>query len=104
MSKHTPGPWHVVNGTFDTMIADAGRKFVAEVTTTGMGYAVRPNAELIAAAPDLLAALREITEQYERLLVESRITKRDADAVRALLPEYTAAARAAIAKATGEQA
>lgn len=60
------------------------------------------NARLIAAAPDLLAALQEMTKQYERLLVESRITKRDAKAMREMLPHYTGAARAAIAKATGD--
>lgn len=49
------------------------------------------------AATTLLMALQTLVADYERLLVESRITKRDAQAVRDLLPQYTADARQAIA-------
>lgn len=62
------------------------------------------NARLIANAPALLEALQEMTDQYERLLVESRITQRDAKAMRKMMPHYTGAARAVIAQATGEKA
>lgn len=58
MNKHTPGPWHVVDGTFNTMIASDKGFYVTEVKQTGMGHAVEPNARLIASAPDLLDALR----------------------------------------------
>jgi len=61
MSGHTPGPWVVdagkplmvlaENGGFAVLISEAGRK----VTTTD-----KANARLIAAAPDLLEALREM--------------------------------------------
>lgn len=78
-----------------------GSRTVAEVFTDqepGDQYAT---AALFAAAPALLAALEDITERYERLLVESRITKRDAESMREMLPFYTEQARAAIARAKG---
>ena len=70
-------------------------------TNHNPGPCSEADARLIAAAPDLLAALEDITERYERLLVDSRITKRDAEAMRETLPYYTEQARAAIARATG---
>lgn len=57
-------------------------------------------ATLFAASEDLLAELIDMTAKYEQLLVESHITKRDAEAMKAMIPHYTASARAAIAKAT----
>jgi hypothetical protein len=53
MSKHTPGPWHVANG----VQIRGQRDQIARVwmMRNGEGSA---NARLIAAAPEMLAALR----------------------------------------------
>lgn len=101
MSAHTPGPWAVLS-TF--IGSDATACLVGKVSDeTGMDalsdeYAVcvvplandesRPNARLIAAAPDLLAALRG--------LLEKTVSYQDASGQAAVM-----AARSAIAKATG---
>lgn len=94
MGEHTPGPWRVVHGT--NVMAKRGHGGEASVAACG-GYAnnfdggayvaeSEANARLIAAAPDLLAALEAVT----------------------LLPgfepeePYGQAVRAAIAKARGQ--
>ena len=73
MSGHTPGPWRALD--FDTspnglgsVVASMGRT-LADVhwAAVAIGVAVRDedlpaNARLIAAAPDLLAALEEIAK------------------------------------------
>jgi len=87
MSKHTPGPWNFYDDTTST-----GRiEIVALGKTVARIYRSvpeedLPNARLIAAAPDLLEALRAAKRH---LSVTS--------------PEWEAA-DAAILKATGEQA
>ena len=56
--KHTPGPsvgeWEYDDGTGQVDVADG---------TICVGITWRPNGHLIAAAPDLLAALKEIQEK-----------------------------------------
>ena len=91
-TKHTPGPWHVSKGR-SVVWVKAGHQDVAGAY---MGsYPARcgeqdlANARLIAAAPELLEAL-------DRILNWPRVF----DGLRA---EDVAFARAAIAKATGEQ-
>jgi hypothetical protein len=90
-AKHTPGPWHTVE-TEPGIDADTdvfvqtprwagGKSLVARVTDAD-------DAVLIAAAPDLLEALQAIIGHDAHLLNPWRVE----------------AARAAIAKATGEQA
>lgn len=79
---HTPGPWHVVNG--DVVYDQAGTGIypdegapLVRVATVALDHE-RPqehcgkveraaNAQLIAAAPDLLAALKTITDDFEGL-------------------------------------
>lgn len=59
MSKHTPGPWEVQNMT----VFNRGCMFVANCDGLGDVDRMemsRANARLIAAAPDLLAALQEL--------------------------------------------
>lgn len=63
-SKHTPGPWRYVRAnpsptTGEHMIGGGLPGYLAEVRDCGSGD-VAANARLIAAAPDMLAALRAI--------------------------------------------
>jgi hypothetical protein len=57
MSKHTPGPW-TWNGTFPIRIIDAEGFVVCD----GIIPREEDNARLIAAAPDLLAALKYLLD------------------------------------------
>lgn len=101
-TRHTPGPWHVVKGL------GIGRAATIAEVVVGNGQALKvkayhdldedfdaeADANLIAAAPDLLAALevvvRDWTAQFERS--------------GHLAPAWCQQARAAIAKATGDSA
>ena len=91
-AKFTPGPWHVSKGRRVVWVK-AGHQNVAGVYMGSYparyGETDLANARLIAAAPELLDAL-------DRLLNWPRVF----DGLRA---EDVAFARAAIAKATGEQ-
>tara|TARA_R100001510_G_scaffold21862_1_gene19160 strand:+ start:245 stop:574 length:330 start_codon:yes stop_codon:yes gene_type:complete len=61
---HTPGPWdYEIPETGDNIIIDSEGLFVAQVACR----ADCKNAELIAAAPDLLDALIEERKMHERL-------------------------------------
>lgn len=69
--KHTPGPW-IVSGRHnrwgDNLVVPAGSDvsadgYLACVRVTGDGHGPA-DARLIAAAPELLAALEEILEFY----------------------------------------
>ena len=85
MSKHTPGPWIQVG---DTVGVPVGRVAWVFAPTSSTWTEEIANARLIAAAPDLLEALRgllEVTDFYE------------------LYGAKTEAARAAIAKVEGKQ-
>ena len=98
--RHTNGPWVVgekknVSGILNIeILGEHGYSLVANCygTTTGLAdwYAgarhVDANARLIAAAPDMLEALRGVVDAYEN----------------GGMIEPIFAARAAIAKATGE--
>lgn len=86
-AKHTPGPWAVKPGGTDISLriigkTDLNQELIASVPTYGDGHA---NARLMAAAPELLDALKGV------LIVADRKTN-----------EFDAA-RAAIAKAEGKQ-
>ena len=90
-TQHTPGPWRYCkeNGSPTSgchMIAGATPGYLAEVRDCGSGD-VGANARLIAAAPELLAALVEAVD-----LIET-ISPMEGDTLRR--------ARAAIAKAVG---
>jgi hypothetical protein len=118
MSKHTPAPWEVVRGQIH-----------GPACTNGLGVPIlcdlhswsqdapqegEANARLIAAAPELLAALNELIEAADSMRATfGRIrgnTPEDSDTfihekwAEGFLQERADAARAAIAKATGEQA
>lgn len=60
MSKHTPGPWEVsTNGTDWDVCAPDGGDMLVDLRGCENAEA---NARLIAAAPDLLAALRDLVQ------------------------------------------
>ena len=90
-TKFTPGPWRYdrTNGsptTGEHMIAGAKPGYLAEVRDCGSGD-VRANAHLIAAAPDLYAALNGLLGLLD---------------AGSLYEPQAYAARAALAKARGE--
>lgn len=75
MSKHTPGPWMVTDsegdvslnggvsiGIDDAFGQDGGRDYCLATVVHGDPDELRANAELVAAAPELLAALEEMME------------------------------------------
>lgn len=93
--KHTPGPWTVYDDSNDGKtnrieIAALG-KTVARIYHSVPAEDL-PNARLIAAAPELLEALEFIANRQNLMFAECS----DAE-------EIIEVARAAIAKATGEQ-
>jgi len=96
-ATHTPGPW-IAHGNFikgtDAGNAMDGYEYVAKVETEWLDSPVdrkQANADLIAAAPDLLAALQRMAQGWATVSDEN-----------AYVIPGLAEARAAIAKATGE--
>jgi len=87
--QHTPGPWTLHETVRGIRIEDS-KTTVCSVFPRGDKEA---NARLIAAAPDLLAALRLVERQHEGRVVGIGQTKCECD--------VCAVVRAAIAKAEG---
>jgi hypothetical protein len=91
MSKHTPGPWSIgkpaMHRDYPYIVAPNG-VVVCNVKSSMNRPQAKVDACLIAAAPELLAALKAI------------LGNNDTDAIRE--PDFIAAV-AAIARATGEQ-
>ena len=109
MSKHTPGPWNLYpNNASDwvvrKMFPDGQESHEIARCQSGMD-----NARLIAAAPDLLNELRKMYRAYVRLLENGRdrivMLGGDCDAVDKMEADdpNLREARAAIAKAVGEE-
>ena len=109
----TPGPWYVTGKLTRYVEARIDGGLIQEVAACGPtkadgGYGPQQeaNARLIAAAPDLLEAL----QWYEAKAVQMgrAAIHQDSKLMLALMKEiaveYGAKARAAIARATGEQA
>lgn len=66
-SQHTPGPWTVetdrgTGGGFHYVNAKEAGETIAQVNILSPTSAGRANAQLIAAAPELLRALEEISQ------------------------------------------
>ena len=99
-AQHTPGPW-VYRRSFDSSArrdiwtaADAtGHRELVATIPDADGDHINADARLIAAAPDLLAALRDMVGAYQRHF----------DVMPVAWQTYDDIARAAIAKATGAQ-
>lgn len=103
--KHTPGPWmidrHADNGELvvrchsdKKIVANCQTDFYSSGSRENLMAEIQANARLIAAAPELLEALQNIVGIYND---SDRWTQGDEPE-----PVEIQAARAAIAKATGE--
>ncbi len=93
MSKHTPGPWYAVGYWVEhgDSVADICTCDPAAIEQEHLGRTsaeIEANARLIAAAPDLLEALKSMPQS---------MAATDDDLMR-----WVEKARAAIAKATGD--
>ena len=107
MSKHTPGPWRVCGGMtpkYTGIVSDKGyivfemgdysQQYENDSTVEAPGYIEqRANADLIAAAPELLEALEELMGSYKSSL---------SDRLKAEWFEEYRKAEAAVKKAKGE--
>ncbi len=97
-AKHTPGPW-LVGPADDTVITHMGADGLRyEIAAVDGDYnepdtwpVMEANARLIAAAPDLVKALRDILRIVDAMNMSVRLGKREIERV--------AAAWAALAKA-----
>lgn len=85
-TNHTPGPWSV-GGPYDHMLMTARGELIASTALMSKNH--KADARLIAAAPDLLAALESITEHF----------RANGDPTAS---DLMSAGRAAIARARGE--
>lgn len=99
-AKHTPGPWHVQPGRLH-LVDDANGQGVADTHNYWRADSTeereQANARLIAAAPDLLAALTHLLDMMHPHLLdlEGDMGRDLADAMQS--------ARTALAKARGEE-
>lgn len=99
MSKHTPGPWHrnIKPASKYTTVWSGRNKHVARVETRGLTEAeIEANISLIAAAPDLLEAMKRLDRLYKGICMMVP------DDEMAACQEVWAEADAAIAKAEGQ--
>lgn len=100
--KHTPGPWAVVDGHYPSMKEISGPSFKINIVMSATDldfndYLKRSaDAQLIAAAPELLGALEDMFNGWRYI----RETHGDLYGVG--WDRAEGKARAAIAKATGE--
>ena len=94
MSEHTPGPWRTNGeGVFRDCIGGVAQ--IAHIGSAAYGDDEKSsNAALIAAAPDMLAELEDMTDVAEKAIIASG-TDSEFAAIR------VERARAAIAKAKG---
>lgn len=91
-TRHTPGPWLVRNDEICFISKEDDQSFgMACPIAQFFGERAEANARLIAAAPELLAALTELEFMFAPFASDST------------LANGIHKARAAIAKATGEQ-
>jgi hypothetical protein len=109
LPSHTPGPWRVSDFDHTEIIMnDLAGTYIAGVRDEAIPYEeARANARLIAAAPELLAALKDARETIERdaqrlraCAEQSHPEERDGhmDGANALIEQVDAA----IAKAGGQ--
>lgn len=126
MSKHTPGPWYAapadewrtasgehwkwerfnISARSVDMKAENYYYHIASVSNANNSAQNEANARLISAAPDMLAALLEITERIEGHPAYAALTEQeelDVGGDTAELSYLARVAREAIERATGAQ-
>lgn len=96
-AKHTPGPWRVAYSKFSIVETPDGAKVAECKNLTGL-VNLQANARLIAAAPELLEALRKYELPIDINNIALSCIEFGSEAVEKELQR-----RAAIAKALGEQ-
>lgn len=75
MSAHTPGPWVIYEPDVNSLeLRDGCGGYICELTTEGCEIPpdARANARLIAAAPDLLEALKDMVNGIDNEIGRSR--------------------------------
>lgn len=87
MSDHTEAPWRVESNDARTLIMGVRGEVICDTSEQETEAEARANNRLIAAAPELLAALRVIVERW------------DSDEIGQVDGEFIDDARIAIAKA-----
>lgn len=90
-AKHTPGPWRAIGAAVHAPARHADSQRIADCRALLPDAELRANAALMAAAPDMLDALRRVLRHIP------------ADAGGASMSDDVHRARAAIARATGEK-
>lgn len=107
MTKHTPGPWHAAAKSKDSIYTYQGvytedGSLICSVALSGPVSAERrvKDAEVLAAAPELLEALTDACAAMAVGMTLAQKTPGSMDALTTLQVCF-AKARAAIAKATG---
>ncbi|MBU6190660.1 MAG: hypothetical protein KGR68_15195 [Betaproteobacteria bacterium] len=104
-AKHTPGPWVLENRGYKFIVSKPGDGYITRDVcrmdaSTMSAFAQEANARLIAAAPELLEALRVfVSAAYP---VTTEINPRGHAWSEAYLDQALDNARAAIAKAEGK--
>ena len=99
-AAHTPGPWRVFDGFTDLeIVSDRATAHETESIVQFKGQPnAKANARLMAASPDMLAALHVAQDQLEQFMASDK-EGRDTDLRQAL-----GDVREAIAKAIGREA
>lgn len=94
MNKHTPGPWRIgkhpseviadmpATPPFDGMTDESVKHYGGYLIAESCGYA---NARLVAAAPELLAALQDCVTVMEKDLAGLRVIQPELNQARAAL-------------------
>lgn len=99
--QHTPGPWHTNGGNIYAQRNPGGiRTSICEVFRDAGYDACRANARLIAAAPELLAALERVADELAGIITVA-VTDGQLDRVPSL-KAARAIALTAIQKARGQ--
>jgi hypothetical protein len=88
---HTPGPWVArLSASRDSWLIEYGdRAELAMVYVEGDQTACEADARLIAAAPELLDALKRIVDAHGGGLIEGKIFGQEWDTARAIIAKAT---------------